>query len=119
MPTIPLTIADPSAFARALRLRLGPLKELPAHEAMLSHLAAAAGYRNWQRLVTVVQPTPDLPPPIPMRCAVPNVRRTSLTNRAGSSIDRARRPCRVCDCGCCGHACLPVRTCQIRRSTRS
>jgi len=53
-----LTIADLSAFVRALRMRLAPLKELAGCEAMLSHLAAAAGYRNWQHLVAVVEPTP-------------------------------------------------------------
>jgi len=62
---IPLTIADLSAFARALRLRLAPLKELPGHEAMLSHLTAAAGYRNWQDLVAVVEPTPAPAAPDP------------------------------------------------------
>jgi len=62
---IPLAISDLSAFARALRLRLSPLKELPGHEAMLSHLAAAAGYRNWQHLVAVTEPTPAPAAPDP------------------------------------------------------
>lgn len=62
---IPLTIPDLSAFARALRLRLAPLKTLPGHEEMLSHLAAAAGYRNWQHLVAVSAPVPAPPPPDP------------------------------------------------------
>jgi len=52
---VPLTIPDLSAFARALRARLADAP-LPGHQAMLSHLAAAAGYRNWQHLRAVQPP---------------------------------------------------------------
>ena len=58
---VPLTIPDLSAFASALRSRLSDAP-LPGHQAMLTHLAAAAGYRNWQHLRAVQPPEPAAAP---------------------------------------------------------
>jgi hypothetical protein len=55
---IPLNIPDVAAFARALRLELARDTGLPGHQALLGHLAVAAGFRNWQHLVALSSPTP-------------------------------------------------------------
>jgi hypothetical protein len=58
---IPLNIPDLAAFARALRISLAKETGLPSHQAMLGHLATAAGYRNWQHLVALASPAPAAP----------------------------------------------------------
>jgi hypothetical protein len=64
--TIALTIPDLSDFARALRARLEGEPALPGHQALLGHLAAAAGFRNWQHLRAALGPAPaPAPPPDP------------------------------------------------------
>jgi len=60
---VAMTIPDLSAFARTLRGRLETDPALPGHQALLSHLAAAAGFRNWQHLRAVSQPAPPAPAP--------------------------------------------------------
>jgi len=51
---IPITVPDLSAFARSLRRALGEHldqhKALPTHQALLNHIARAAGHRNLQAL---------------------------------------------------------------------
>jgi hypothetical protein len=61
----PLTIADLNSFARALRLRLAENPGLPGHQALLGHLAVAAGYRNWQHLRAVTHAPAPAPGPDP------------------------------------------------------
>ncbi len=63
---VSLTIPDLSDFARALRARLAdraPADRAPGHQEMLGHLAAAAGYRNWQHLRALQAPAPAAPAP--------------------------------------------------------
>ena len=43
-----LTIADLSAFARALREALAQREALPGHVEMLNLLSKSAGYKNYQ-----------------------------------------------------------------------
>jgi hypothetical protein len=66
---IPLTIPDLAAFARTLRLGLARDTGLPGHQALLGHLAVAAGFRNWQHLVAVSGPglAPQAPDPGAMK----------------------------------------------------
>jgi hypothetical protein len=51
---IPMTVPDLSGFARSLRRSLGEHldqhKALPTHQALLNHIARAAGHRNLQAL---------------------------------------------------------------------
>ena len=51
---IAMTVADLSGFARSLRRALGEHldqhKRLPTHQALLNHIARAAGHRNLQAL---------------------------------------------------------------------
>ena len=70
---IPMTVPDLSGFARALRRSLGEhLAEhatLPTHQAMLNHIARAAGHRNLQALQAQVPRAPRArvaaaPPPL-------------------------------------------------------
>ncbi|WP_341365856.1 DUF2087 domain-containing protein [Yoonia sp. BS5-3] len=46
----PITIADLSAFTKNLRQDLQKRDDLPGHAAMLSMVAKAAGYQNYQHL---------------------------------------------------------------------
>jgi hypothetical protein len=62
---VPLSIPDLAAFARRLRAELarepseaGP----PGHLCLLSQLARAAGFRNWQHLRASALPEPPAPP---------------------------------------------------------
>jgi hypothetical protein len=50
--TVPLNVADISAFAKALRQRLLDAAAVgtPTHLALLNHIAKSAGYRNYQTL---------------------------------------------------------------------
>jgi hypothetical protein len=56
----PLYIADLSTFAKTLRSDLGAADGLPGHAALLSLLAKAAGYQNYQHLRAAV-PAPVAP----------------------------------------------------------
>lgn len=80
---ISLTIPDTAAFARALRTRLAASPTPPGHQEMLGHIAAAAGFRNWQHLVAVqAGPAPAAPAdPAALRRA----------ERAGHVFDTAGR----------------------------
>ena len=47
---IPVTVPDLSGFTRALRRALAEHATLPNHQALLNHIARAAGHRNLQAL---------------------------------------------------------------------
>lgn len=48
--TIPLSVADLSAFSRALARQLAAAPGLPSHLALMNMLARAGGFRNYQHL---------------------------------------------------------------------
>jgi hypothetical protein len=58
---IPLLVPDASSFARTLRRslsdHLSTQPELPTHQALLGHIARAAGHRSWQ-VLRALPPTP-------------------------------------------------------------
>lgn len=56
--TISIEISDLTQFARSLRSQLPEIPEKPSHVEMLSLVARAAGYRNYQHLRARNTPTP-------------------------------------------------------------
>lgn len=53
---LPLHVADISAFARTLRVRLSEMETVPSHVEMLNLLSKAGGYRNFQHLKATLTP---------------------------------------------------------------
>jgi hypothetical protein len=85
-----MTVPDLSLFARSLRRALGDHfdqhKALPSHQALLNHIARAAGHRNLQALqVQAPRPAPhSAAPPAP-------VAMSAATTKALGSFDESGR----------------------------
>jgi hypothetical protein len=91
---IPLAVPDLSGFARSLRRSLGEhLAEhatLPTHQALLNHLARAAGHRNLQALQAQA-PKPVSRVPAASARAAPVTPLSTAASKALGSFDDAGR----------------------------
>lgn len=82
---IPLSIADISAFSRALATRLRAAEGPPSHLALMNMLARAAGYRNFQHLragaQTALPLEPEMAAPRPPAAEAIDLRRVERAMR--------------------------------------
>ena len=90
---IPMTLPDLSGFARALRRSLSEhldeRKALPTHQALLNHLARAAGHRNLQALQAQAPKAAARAPMVPASASAPAL--SAAAHKALGSFDEFGR----------------------------